>query len=158
MLGRGAIAPGPSIWSEPAGAVRGTQAGGAVPADTRGAQLRRRAGSVAARGDVEERPGVCVGEVVVDAGLVTGQAVDAGDDRRGDAGRAEAAVPGAGRHGDTRVVVERTEAGVRGVRAAVAVADGVGAHGRGPVDRGAEVGQRVRGRLDKQDVAVRADR
>src|SRR2546430_3334302 len=89
MLGPGAIAPGPSIWSEPAGAVRGTQAGGAVPADTRGAQLRRRAGSVAARGDVEERPGVCVGEVVVDAGLVTGQAVDAGDDRRGDAGAAE---------------------------------------------------------------------
>src|SRR5262249_51054445 len=72
--------------------------------------------------------------------------------------RAEAAVAGAGRHCDTGVVVERPEGGVRGVRAAVAVTDRIGAHGRGTVHRGAEVGQRVRGRLDQQDVAVRADR
>src|SRR5207302_4892202 len=41
--------------------------------------------------------------------------------------------------------------------AAVAVGDGLGAHGCRPVDSGAEVGKGVRVRFDEQDVAVGAD-
>jgi hypothetical protein len=46
------------------------------------------------------------------------------------------------------------DAGGADLAAAVGVADRLGAHQGRPVDRRCQVGQRVAGRLDQQDVAV----
>src|SRR5207302_8688534 len=92
-------------------AVRRAEAGRAVVARARLALVRagRRLGEVLARGDVEEVPRVAVRiRAVDDARLVAGQAVDARDDRRGDA-RPPDDVPAAP---DQIRVVDR-DAGVR---------------------------------------------
>src|SRR5262249_24047432 len=75
--------------SEGSGAVRRAEAGRSVPAGPGRAELGGVAGPVAARRHVEQRRGVRVREAVVDAARVSGQGVDAGDDRRGGAGAAD---------------------------------------------------------------------